>query len=443
MSGEFIIPEADVVYLIPIDLSNLLKRYNYDVSVFLKILKEIGKIDDYYIPADIKERPQILKDMTDDNKLFFASDIDYFEEDYLSLKRFGRADLRDFQIKIRTNSTVLDCKIKPYLTVFNVGVGIYTFWIRRISNATKNDVIDLCFINKITVLENGKKERKVIDFIIDRIGSLFNNNIKINKEDLLENMLTMIFIKNFPFESENLPYDFIETYKGHIFDILTLPERYYGKTYDYHKTRTREYIDQVLRNISVRHDFPVFVSNNRFLGIKIMTEKPIEDYDFMKRIIFNIVLYSNAVLQLRLLKNINSQLSNIIKNPKQLSIGRLVSMREAIFRDLEEYINTRIQRYEIWRKAMEDAAAELGIPELYKATQERLEMLNMYIQTAYQKASNVLFIVLNSLVIISAVIEILSYFFFGISLAVALSAVIVSLLIWVVISYKYFAMYLR
>lgn len=124
MSGEFIIPEVDVVYLIPIDLSNLLKRYNYDVSVFLKILKEIGKIDDYYIPADIKENPRILKDMTDDNKLFFASDIDYFEEDYLSLKRFGRADLKDLQIKIKTNNTILDCQIKPYLTVFNVGVGI-------------------------------------------------------------------------------------------------------------------------------------------------------------------------------------------------------------------------------------------------------------------------------------------------------------------------------
>ncbi len=451
MNAVFTAPELHIVYLIAINLTDLLSEYNFDVERFLEEMKKNRKVEGSYIPAEVTKKlqrdPRFFEQISDDNKLFYASDVEYFEEDYLRLRRFGRIDLMDHQAVITTKSNSIKCKIKPFLTAFNVGVGIYKLWIlgpdgrEGIKNAFKKDIIDLCFIDEVQITINGQT-MKMTDFILHEITSLFNGKVPLKREELHESMLTMIFIKDFPFKSGKVPEDFISQYKGDIFDILTLPDRYYQHgIYDYHKTRTEDYINEVLHNISVRSDFPVFVSNNRFLGIKIMTDKP--DYGFHKRIVFNIVLYSNALLQLKLLKNINAQLSDIIKSPEELSLGRLVSMRESVFKDLEEYINTRIQRYEIWRKAMMDAAKELGIPELYQATKERMDMLNMYIQTAYQRSSNILFIILNSLVIIGAVLNILNYFFMGLNPIVAIFLVIIALIIWLLISYKYFAKYIK
>lgn len=445
--SEFIAPEADIVYLIPLDLINILNKYSYNVAKVLQKLKQDGKIEDYYIPEDIRKNPKAFDRITEDNRLFFKADIDYFEEDYLKLRKFGRASVKGRTLEVKTSEKVLECNVKPYLTVFNAGVGIYTLWLRKFRNISKRNIIDLCFIDRTNVITKSGKKQKIIDFIIEQTKNLFGNQVNISKDNLLENALVMIIIKDFPFESSKLPYSFIEQYKGHIFDILTLPERYYGKTYDYHKTRTKEYIDRVLCNISVRRDFPVFVSNNRFLGIKIKVDKPIKDYDFKKRIIFNIVLYSNVVLQLKLLKNINRYLSDIIKDPQNLSLGRLVSLRELIFRDIgmsQEYLNARIQKYEVWRKAMEDATKELGILEFYKAVQERVDTLNMYIQATYQKSSNILFIVLNTLAFISAVIDILAFFLFQkVSLLLPLTIVALLVLLWLIITYKYFARYLK
>jgi len=54
-----------------------------------------------------------------------------------------------------------------------------------------------------------------------------------------------------------------------------------------------------------------------------------------------------VVLQVKLIREINDTLSNIIKVPERMTLSRLVKIRQVVYRNLEEYLNTRIQRYEI------------------------------------------------------------------------------------------------
>jgi hypothetical protein len=151
----------------------------------------------------------------------------------------------------------------------------------------------------------------------------------------------------------------------------------------------------------------VYLFDNRFLGIKIQTDKP--DYGFHKRIIFNIVLYTNIVLQLLLLKEINETLMKTVKNLNNVTMGRLIKIRQAIYRYLEEYINTSVQRYEIWKKAVEDAARQVGIPDLYHAVEERLDMLNSYMNTSFQRQSNIWFVIMNTTFFFSTVFVYLDF----------------------------------
>jgi len=142
------------------------------------------------------------------------------------------------------------------------------------------------------------------------------------------------------------------------------------------------------------------------------------------------------------MKELNNALSDIIKDPKKLSLSRLVKLRQAIYENLEEYINTRIQRYEIWKIAMEDAAKQLGIPALYAAVKERLDMLNMYIQSAYQLHSNILFIILNTFAILSAIIALISFMSQALT-GTALAIILTTIVLWIAIVYNYFAPYIR
>jgi len=437
-SLEFKAPELSIIFLIPVKITNIHGKFE-DFEKFLeKIRSNTNSIVQYYIPIDVKER-NLYNTLTEDLRIFYDSDIEYFDDEYLRLRRFCRIDLEDFNLQILLKDISKTVKIKPYVTIFDVGIAIYTFWIQGLSDLRKEEIIDLCFLNKIKIKKNGKIEI-LSDFIKNEITKIFGQNKNIIKKDFTENSLVMLFIRDFPFKGGILPEDFIKTYKKQIFDIVTLPERYYGVTYEYHKSRTSQYIDSVLKNISVRNDFPVFLFSNRFLGIKIRTDKP--DYGFKKRITFNIVLYTNVILQLKLMKELNNALSDIIKDPKKLSLSRLVKLRQAIYEDLEEYINTRIQRYEIWKIAMEDAAEQLGIPALYAAVKERLDMLNMYIQSAYQLHSNILFIILNTFAILSAIIALISFMSQALT-GTALAIILTTIVLWIAIVYNYFAPYIR
>ncbi|MHA1616489.1 MAG: hypothetical protein ACTSX9_04185 [Candidatus Njordarchaeales archaeon] len=91
---------------------------------------------------------------------------------------------------------------------------------------------------------------------------------------------------------------------------------------------------------------------------------------------------------------------------------------------------------------MEDATKELGIPELYGAVKERMEMLNMYIQTAYQKASNVLFLILNTLVVASAIAGLIAFFQGIVTYRTALLLLLAVEGLWITLAYKYFSRYI-
>ena len=92
-----------------------------------------------------------------------------------------------------------------------------------------------------------------------------------------------------------------------------------------------------------------------------------------------------------------------VKNLKKVTLSRLIKIRQAIYRYLEEYINTSVQRFAIWRKSVMDASEQVGIPDLYKAVEDRLGMLNSYMDTAFQRQSNIWFVILNTTFFFSTV----------------------------------------
>ena len=124
-------------------------------------------------------------------------------------------------------------------------------------------------------------------------------------------------------------------------------------------------------------------------------------------------------------------------------MGALIKMREDIFRDLEEYINTSIQRYEVWKKAVQDAMEELGIPELYNAVKERLNMLDSYISSEHQRSSERLFYLLNTFVIISATLTFIEAFYPNIDVTYKILTMVIFLIFWVIASYRYIQRYIR
>jgi len=91
---------------------------------------------------------------------------------------------------------------------------------------------------------------------------------------------------------------------------------------------------------------------------------------------------------------------------------------------------------------MEDAAKQLRIPELYEAVMERLDMLNMYIRTAYQLHSNVLFVILNTLFLITSVFSFVAFLRQAVSLVEVAIIVTISAL-WLVAVTHYFSRYAR
>lgn len=454
------IPETDVIFLIPVNLKKDLEKNGNDVPKLLKHYKERNLIIEYEVPVEIMNNPERNLEAYPELKIMYDSDVDYFDSDYLELKRFGRALIKKENVIIPTRSGDISVNVTFLLTIFEVGIGILAIWLPDLPNLYKEDLIDLFFIKykkiRERVGEDNYREVSLLEYIINFIEERFGKSSLEKEEEILEDMFTMVFIKGLKASSDNLPEDFVKENEELIFDILTFPERYYPKdpkarekpeSYTYYRTRTKEYVREALHNISVRNDFPVFVSNNRFLGIKIHTSE--RDYwtekklkPLTKRIIFNLTLYSNAVLQLKLLKNINNRLSFTIKRTSETSLNQLVRMREEIFRDLEEYINTSIQRYEVWRKAMEDAMNELNIPDLYNAVKERLEMLNSFISVEHQRSSERLFFLLNTLLIISSTISIIEAFVANIDVYLKVTLVLLSVLIWVLITYRYIKRYI-
>ncbi len=457
---SILIPDIDIIFLIPVNLKNDLKKKDNNVTSLLEYYKKKEIIKEYEVPMEVLKKGTNALGKHQILKIMYESDIDYFDSDYLELKRFGRALVEESKIIIPTRNGEKEINMMVFLTVFEVGIGILVIWLPDITNIYKEDLIDIYFINykkvRLPSEDDSTTEVILLDYIINFITNRFGRGSLEKPKEILEDMFTMIFVKGIKAQSDGLPYSFISEYEGLIFDVLTFPERYYPKdpearnspsSYTYYRTRTKEYVREVLNNISVRHDFPVFVSNNRFLGIKIhtsdrdyWTEKRIKP--LTKRIVFNLTLYSNAVLQLKLLKNINNRLSETIKTTAEASLNELVKMREEIFKDLEEYINTSIQRYEVWRKAMEDAMNELNIPDLYNAVKERLEMLNSFISAEHQRSSERLFFLLNTLLIISSAVSLIEAFVANVDIYIKAIAVILSVIIWLAITYRYIKRYI-
>jgi len=428
---EMKVPELSVIFLIPIKIAEIDKGTIDLEKIIRRFKKQSNKIEDNVIPIEIKEEDYV--DLSEDLKIFYDSDIEFFDETYLELKRFVRIDLCDFTLSLVKNGKKRKVTVKPYLTVFEVGIAVYTFWIVGLKDLTKSDVIDLCFLNKAQIKTESGQTTTVLSFIKQELREIIDPELKLVDQEIIENHLTMLFIKDFHCEVECLPDDFVNIYKNELFDLLCLPERYYGTTYDFHASRTTGYVDKILENISVRNDFPVFLFDNRFLGIKIRTEKP--DYGFNKRVIFNVVLYTNVIFQLMLIKEINDALSNITEQLKKVTLGRVIKLRQSIYRNLEEYINTTIQRIEIWKMAMHDASKQLKVPELFSAVKERLNMLDSYLGTTFQRQTNVLFVILNTIFFLGTLLAFIEFFLAGeiqlvkfiwfVSIAILCSALII------------------
>jgi hypothetical protein len=443
-SNGFISPELSVVFLVPVKLSDIFK----EPQVFSKVIKKIQEADQTFvqhcIPAEVTVEE--LEGLSEDLRIFHSSDEEYFDDSYLSLKRFCRVDLEDLQLTVYHHDRSQTVNAKPYLTLFDVGIAVYTLWVQNLQSLTKREIIDLCFLGKVQIQVNGGPQETLLSLFQQQLRLLLDLEDPVSTRDVLENHLCMLFVKDLPFtlpktDGAQLPQAFLDQYKRDVFDIITLPERYFGISYDYHKSRTPEFIDHVLTNLSVRNDFPVFLFANRFLGVKIRTDKP--DYGFNKRIIFNIVLYTNIVLQLLMLKEINQALMVIVKNLDKVTLGRLIKFRQAIYRYLEEYINTSIQRYEIWKIAVQDATKQLGIPEYYGAINERLEMLNSYLNSAYQRQSNIWFVILNTTFFFSTVFSYISFLLGRIILPVEFAILLVVGVLWLIAIGFYYRRYIR
>ncbi len=464
MSPEFRVPELSVVFLIPFSLTGVARRgHRLDRILTCDARDSLG--ESYYIPREVSEPDRLPSYL----RLFYDSDIEYFDPAYLDLKRFCRIGLEEYDVSFVRDTGDIRAHARPFLTLFDVGIGVYTLWLSGLTDVSKRDIIDMCFLSKIHVRPDHAGKMTLLEFVKARVEALLSRldwEAELDDAFLIEHHLVMLFVKDFPFGSPTsqvdvsagsgvqtgesipdthtpvrLPADFIEQYRNHIFDIVSLPDRYYGKVYDYHKSRTPEYLERVLRNISVRNDFPVFVFRNRFLGIKICTGEP--DYGFDKRIVFNVVLYTNVVLQLVLIKDINNNLLNLVKNLDKATLSHIVDLRRALYQDLEEYINTSIQRIEVWRIAMEDAARQLSVPEFYNAARERLEMLDSYLLTAFQRHSNVLFLVLNAISFVTAVLTSIDIILGRALEPVHIYTIIVLSVLWTAWTLMYHSRYVR
>lgn len=435
-ADELTAPELNVVFLVPIKIAESAEETEKFEKLIQKCHRRSDAIEQHYTPIEVDD-PKLL---TEDLRVFYESDIEYFDDTYLKLKRFCRIDLQDFTLTLVKDGVKREVQVKPYLTIFDVGIAIYQLWLKGLTDVSKRDLIDLCFLDKVEVQTRKGLTTTLLSLIKEELRKLLGNKIPLEDRDLLDDHLTMLFIKDFPFKSRDLPASFLKKYRNDIFDIISLPERYYGKSYDFHRSRTPEYLDSVLQNISVRNDFPVFVFGNRFLGIKIQTDKP--DYGFNKRVIFNVVLYTNVVLQLLLIKGINNLLLKTVKRLKKVTLSKVVQIRRAIYQNLEEYINTSIQRIAIWKLAMEDAATQLGIPELYAAVKERLEMLNNYLGTAFQRQSNVLFVILNTISFFTIIFAYLDFLGQGLTI---LEITVISIVgaLWTAALLYYYSRYVR
>jgi hypothetical protein len=439
-------PELSVVYLVAVKIADIYGDPQQFSKVIEKIKNRSAAYIQHCIPSDVDEAG--VTALTADLRLFHECDIDYFDEAYLKLKRFCRIDLQDLTLKVELAGQSYQVLVKPYLTLFDVGIGVYSFWVQGFTKLNKQAIIDLCFINRVPVSVNGGPKETLLSVFERELRILLQPQTGLTENEIVENHLCMLFIKDVPFalppskeQARALPEAFVEQYQHDIFDIIALPERYFGVSYEYHSSRTPAFIDHVLTNMSVRNDFPVFLFDNRFLGIKIQTDKP--DYAFNKRIIFNIVLYTNIVLQLLLLKEINETLMSTVKTLKKVTLSRLIKIRQAIYRYLEEYINTSVQRYEIWKKAVEDAAKQVGIPELYNAVDERLNMLNSYMNTAFQRQSNIWFVILNTTFFFSTVFVYLDFITRRGVILGELVAILVIAVLWAVAVGVYYSRYIR
>ncbi|MEX2690826.1 MAG: hypothetical protein Q6351_010995, partial [Candidatus Njordarchaeum guaymaensis] len=156
-SLEFKAPELNIIFLIPVKITNIHGKCEYFETLLEKIRSNTDSIVQYYIPIDVKEG-KLYDTLTEDLRTFYDSDIEYFDDEYLRLRRFCRIDLEDFNLQILLKDISKTVKIKPYVTIFDVGIAIYTFWIQGLSDLRKEEIIDLCFLNKIKIKKNGKIE---------------------------------------------------------------------------------------------------------------------------------------------------------------------------------------------------------------------------------------------------------------------------------------------
>ncbi len=438
---ELVAPKLSVVYLVPVLISNI---YGKRIK-FAKMVDKMGKTCESYVQSYVPIEVKDADSLTTDLRVFYRSDMKYYDPAYLQLKRFCRIDLDNLGLQVTLGGKSRHITMKQYITIFDIGIAVYIFWIEDLEDLSKEEIIDMSFINKIQVTLNGRTVQTMASVIQQEIEKVLQPPTGITTQDILEDHLCLLFMRDVPYTlpdgKASLPKAFVDKYKNDIFDIISLPDRYMGVSYDFHESRDPVFIDEVMVNMSVRNDFPVFLFSNRFLGIKIMTGKP--DYNFDERIIFNIVLYTNITLQLLLLKEINKSLMNTVIHSSRVTLSEIVRIRHAIYKYLEEYINTSVQRYPIWKKAVKDASAQLGIPDLYGAVEERLDMLNNYLDITLQRHENVWFVILNTVFFFSTVFTYFDYMLQrGIIIDETLTMIVVGIF-WFLTVTAYYVRYIR
>jgi len=119
VSSEFSAPELIVVLLIPLDISGLFKDCKDFDGMMKKMKRNTDAVEQHYIPVEVGEKSKGYEDL----RIFYESDIEYFDESYLKLKRFCRIDLRDITLTLLgEEGSQKTFQVKPYLTIFDVGM---------------------------------------------------------------------------------------------------------------------------------------------------------------------------------------------------------------------------------------------------------------------------------------------------------------------------------
>ena len=158
------------------------------------------------------------------------------------------------------------------------------------------------------------------------------------------------------------------------------------------------YVLKFFENTSARKDHPVFISDDRDLGLKAVGKDmpPMPDYGWVNRIVRNLVTRSLVLMLRNLLSMLNEEIMERgIRYRGILPGGGYEDLLRRAHHDLEELYNLRAIRYPIWRMTMLDTIDRLGVDELYENLKDRLDVLDKFITVASHRRLQLLFLILT------------------------------------------------